>query len=469
MNGSTQLEVVYDWRERRLEQRLLAPGEALTFGTGPTATFVAPEGQADHLGRDPWPGSMQLLKPRRGGYRLRLLPAMTGILKLRGKQVDIGSLFDVPAPRRLLRKPAVHRDVELASGDSADIVIDAVNQLRISVAFVEAPEKLSRPRRIEPLFFKAAFWSVNTILATLIVVLFVGSRIPPFTPQLDITPERLAKLVPPPSDQVKAREDESAKLAAEEARRKKMEREAAEARRAKLAEGKLGHPDANRKETVMPKGREDVLREKVSKVGILSALGRAKAPGSSLSNLLSNETSDVEQAVTGLQGAKLAMGKGNGLANAGTGLGGGGTTFGKIGGTGNLDLGTSRNRGRRGPNLGSGHEKQVSAGVETGSPDAEGGLSKDQVMRVVRSHAAAIKYCFDKEFQRNPHLNGRIDLFWVIHPNGSVDRIKVAKSAMNNDAVEGCMLRTVKGWQFPKADADTIVQSFPFFFKGTGG
>jgi hypothetical protein len=45
----------------------------------------------------------------------------------------------------------------------------------------------------------------------------------------------------------------------------------------------------------------------------------------------------------------------------------------------------------------------------------------------------------------------------------------VAKTAMNNDAVEGCLVRTLKGWQFPKADADTIVQSFPFFFKGTGG
>jgi hypothetical protein len=193
---------------------------------------------------------------------------------------------------------------------TADIVIDAVNQLRISLAFVEPPEKLGRPRIVEPLLFKAAFWSVNTILATLIVVLFVGSRIPPFTPQLDITPERLAKLTPPAPDLVALRKAEEAKRADEEARRKKMEQEAAEARRAKLAEGRLGHPDSTRKETVMPKGREDVLREKVQKVGILSALGRAKAPGSSLSNLLSSETADIEQAVVGLEGAKLSMGKG---------------------------------------------------------------------------------------------------------------------------------------------------------------
>ena len=469
MNRANQLEVIYDWRERRLAQRLLERSETLTFGTGATAALVAPEGQADHLGRDPWPRKMPLLRPRQGGYRLRLLPAMTGRLQLRGKQVDIGALFDLPAPKRLLGKPPLYREVQLDSGDTADIVIDAVNQLRISLAFVDPPEKLGRPRIVEPLLFKAAFWSVNTILATLIVVLFVGSRIPPFTPQLDITPERLAKLTPPAPDLVALRKAEEAKRADEEARRKKMEQEAAEARRAKLAEGRLGHPDSTRKETVMPKGREDVLREKVQKVGILSALGRAKAPGSSLSNLLSSETADIEQAVVGLEGAKLSMGKGTGLATAGSGLGGGGTTFGKIGATGNLDVGTGRGRGRRGPNLGTGRERQVQAGMDTGNPDAEGGLSKDQVMRVVRSHAAAIKYCFDKEFQRNPHLNGRIDLAWTIHANGNVDRARVAKTAMNNDAVEGCLVRTLKGWQFPKADADTIVQSFPFFFKGTGG
>ena len=47
MNGATQLEVIYDWRDRRLAQRLLARGETLTFGTGPQATLVAPEPHPD--------------------------------------------------------------------------------------------------------------------------------------------------------------------------------------------------------------------------------------------------------------------------------------------------------------------------------------------------------------------------------------------------------------------------------------
>jgi hypothetical protein len=54
MNGATQLEVIYDWRERRLAQRLLERRETLTFGTGATAALVAPRG----AGRSPGPRSL---------------------------------------------------------------------------------------------------------------------------------------------------------------------------------------------------------------------------------------------------------------------------------------------------------------------------------------------------------------------------------------------------------------------------
>jgi hypothetical protein len=466
-SGALKLEIVYDWRETRLAQRLLGRDETVTFGTGPKVELVAPEGQADHLGQDPWPKYMALLRPKRVGYRLRLVPAMTGRLNVRGQSVDVGSLFATPGKKRFLRKPAVHRDVDLVPGDSAEIVVDAVNQLRLSLAYVEPPETLRRPRITEPLLWKCGFWAVNAILSALIVIIYFGSRVPPFTPQLAISDARLARiLTPEPVRNQLAEAHAKAEAQAAEARRKQAEREAAESRRAKHAEGKLGRPDATRKDTVIPKGREDILREKVSKTGLLAAIGNSAAAGGGLSKLLSQEN-DVEQAVNGLEGAKLAVGHGSqGLGLGGTGLGGGGNSFGHIQGSGNLDTGAGRGHGRRGPNLGGPKEHQVSQGLETGNPDAEGGLSKEQVMRVVRAHATAIKYCYEKELQRAPHLSGRIDIAWVIHPNGTVDRARVAKSAIGNAAVEGCIVRTIKSWQFPKADADTIVQSFPFLFKG---
>jgi hypothetical protein len=37
---------------------------------------------------------------------------------------------------------------------------------------------------------------------------------------------------------------------------------------------------------------------------------------------------------------------------------------------------------------------------------------------------------------------------------------------MGDAAVEGCIVRQVKQWQFPKAPAQTIVGRYPFIFKG---
>ena len=107
--------------------------------------------------------------------------------------------------------------------------------------------------------------------------------------------------------------------------------------------------------------------------------------------------------------------------------------------------------------------------METGTAETEGGLTREQVNRVVRAHAAAIRYCYEKELQRQSNLSGKVELFWVIRPSGIVDRSKIAATTLGSRAVEGCMERQVKNWQFPRSDRETIVQSYPFFFKGGGG
>jgi hypothetical protein len=178
----------------------------------------------------------------------------------------------------------------------------------------------------------------------------------------------------------------------------------------------------------------------------------------------------MEHALTGMAGAKLAVGRGSGgLGLAGSGIGGGGTGFGHINGTGNVDVGAGSGRGRRGSGpggLGTGKEREVKVSVETGTADSEGGLTREQVDRVVRAHRAAISYCYEKELQRQPSLAGKIEVFWVIRSNGAVDRTKIASTTVGSAAVEGCIERQVKNWQFPRSDGETIVRRYPFFFKG---
>ncbi len=464
--GSSQLQAVYLWGRVPIGYRLLRGKEGVSLGTTKASTFVAPPSPI-------WPRQMRVLNPIKTGYRLRVWPGMSGQVQSYGQPTDVASLLSGPAPKRFLLGRAAYRDIPLQVGDSGEVIVEQTTRLRLRIEYVDPPEHIPRPRIADsdPLFLRTFFWSSVSALSALILILLIGPRIKqdPFV----LTPERYATVVAPITEapDVKAAMEQAKQAAAARARerdRKRREREAAEARRAKEKEGSLGKPDAEKNETVLPKGREDILREKVSKTGLLAAVGSAKASGSGLGKLLTrNDSGEMEQALNGLVGAKLAVGRGSGgLGTVGTGLGGGGTSFGHIQGSGDLDVGAGRGRGRKGPSLGTGKEKEVSVGMETGTPDAEGGLSKEQINRVVRAHAAAVKYCYEKELQRAPHLNGRIDLYWVIKQNGTVDRVKTAKSTMDNRAVEGCIERQVKNWQFPKSDADTIVQSYPFLFKG---
>jgi hypothetical protein len=467
IGGGARLEVAYLWRRHLLGYRLLAPGEGARLGTGSRVTSITPAGAS-------WPRRGSLLAPAKDGtYRLRLWPGMSGQLRAGGQMVDVAATLATPGPPRRLRKPPAHRDLTLMSGDGGELIIDAASDLRLRLAFVEPPPVIGPVRRHDPLLFKTVFGTMSITLALLAVLLFIGDRIP--APTLSIWPDRVVSAKALAESSMKKVEEAKVKAAealakAEAAARKRAEREAAESRRAKEKEGKLGRADAKSPNTVLPKAREDVLREKVAKTGILAVLGNSRPGGSGLGKLLARTTdNDMEGALTGLEGAKLVAGKGaGGLGVAGTGLGGGGNSFGHIQGSGNLDVGAGRGRGRKGPSLGSGHEKQVSIGLETGSPDAEGGLSKEQINRVVRAHAAAVKYCYEKELQRHQGLSGRIDLAWVIRPNGTVDRARVSRSTMGNRDVEGCIERQVRNWQFPKSIAETIVGTYPLLFKGNG-
>ena len=164
----------------------------------------------------------------------------------------------------------------------------------------------------------------------------------------------------------------------------------------------------------------------------------------------------------------MVAGRGSGgLGTTGASQGGGGTGQGHLYGAGELDTGGRSSRGRgRGPTLAIRKEREVSVGISTGSVDEGGGLTKEQVAKVVRAHQNAIKFCYEKELQRKPTLAGKIEVYWVIVPDGTVEKSKIAATSVEDSAVEGCVARQVKQWVFPKSDGRTVVQSFPFLFKG---
>lgn len=461
LSAQQLLQVVYAWQKHLLAHRLLGRGDRLTIGPHKRASLVGPRLPGA-------PRRLTVLRPIPGGFRLTLAPGMSGWVETRALgRKDVGELLALlPAKRRLLGASTL-RELDLMQGDCGVVAIDPEGKLRLQLSFVEEPEKIPAPsfRRSEPFLLRIVSVTSAVFGVLALSLLLVADKIEVTYPPT-LTEERVVEVVAPILGAPKMQEVKE--VAKREGEKKRKDKEAAMSKKMKDTEGKLGRKDADRKETTLPKGERDILRDKVAQVGVLGILGNARAGGSGLGKLLdANAPSELDQAVTGLAGARLAVGRGaGGLGNTGTGLGGGGTGFGRIQGSGNLDLGPGRGTGKKGVGLGTGKEREVSVGVDTGKADADGGLTKEQIERVVVSHMAALKYCYEKELQRKPSLAGKIELRWMIRPDGQVERVNTTENTMGDKDVDACMQRQVKNWRFPKATAPTLVQKFPFFFKG---
>ena len=205
----------------------------------------------------------------------------------------------------------------------------------------------------------------------------------------------------------------------------------------------------------------------------------------------------VSAALSGLNSSSMVLGAGPGTGLKGAGSGGGGSGAGVAFGSGTLDTGfgagngggygsggggpggrgTGGNgKGGAGGGTGTGNGSGSGAGgpgeakvtASAGAGASKGGLSQEQVRRVVMAHLGAVRACYESEAQRNPSLKGGVTVMWTIDPSGGVSSASLAGTTLGNPRVEGCVVRQVKGWHFPTSETPTIVGGFPFKF-GVGG
>ncbi len=97
------------------------------------------------------------------------------------------------------------------------------------------------------------------------------------------------------------------------------------------------------------------------------------------------------------------------------------------------------------------------------------GLSKDVVGKVIKRHFSAIKFCYEKELQQKPALNGKVLVQFVIDPAGAVSDATVAETTIEDANVETCILSQIRRWKFPEPNGGGVVSiTHPWFFKPAG-
>jgi hypothetical protein len=456
--GLRPLRVVLVWRGEPLEERVFAKPQVITVGASKHDTFNVPPsrvGESFPLFR----GSADS-----AGFVLTLAPGMSGKLSVGGEPWAVSDFIasgrGVPA--------GSHREQPLATSDWGIIALDDTGEVAFFFQFIAKGLQIGPKQTwMDKFFGQALAFSAICHIALLIIAFLAWEP----TDALDIDPPpttAIAKLIfdPPPEE----KPEEKKKPGGGDDPRKRREEDSS--KKAAGKEGKIGNPDAAAKDTKIPKGPKDQIVQKVSNMGLLGTLKQNKQSGALKMLLSDTPDATMTTAMAGLKGTELVIGKGSGgMSTRGEGPGGGGTGKGQLYGVGNLAVGGGGHGkpgggGGTGGGLGGHQGKELKVAVQTGTPDLSGGLSKEQILKVVMSHAAAIQFCYEKELQRFPHLSGKVLLGWKVNLDGRVDSVKVENSTLGNPSAESCMSRQVKNWQFPRPNGVMAIVTFPFFFKG---
>lgn len=116
--------------------------------------------------------------------------------------------------------------------------------------------------------------------------------------------------------------------------------------------------------------------------------------------------------------------------------------------------------------LGSKTKVKPETQVVPGPLRSGGGLSRDIIQRVVRSHRRELKYCYEQQLQMNPELAGRVSVDFTIAATGDVLAARVTDSSLDNPVVEQCVTRRIRRWTFPAPKQGQLVEvSYPFNFN----
>ncbi|MFW6050288.1 MAG: AgmX/PglI C-terminal domain-containing protein [Myxococcota bacterium] len=443
-----RLRLLLLWHEEVVDERELPEPGPVVLGDGAEAVFPLPEGAGPG-------GNVTVLEPHGEGYQLRPVPGAGGAVWLSGHRREMGELASVGAA------------VPLGPSDYGVVSFGPVS---LFFQHVRAQKELPR----QP-------WAVSaSLVASMGLAAFVALGCLVFSfwdlerqleeDPLELPPDLVAKyMVVPPPEETAAAQQESGTETEDPGLRG---REETGGKRHEGDEGRVGREDAAQEDTEIAGEVSDAVAAKVRGRGLLGAL-TGGGEGNAIAEAL--DVPSVGDILGGMNVRHTTMGRGSGGAGLrGAGEGGGGEGPGSLFGAGDLGTGIGAGkgggvgRGKGGAGAPGRKAREVKVSVSQGAPQVSGYLSREQILRVVRANQAAIKYCYEVQLQRQPNLRGKVGVFWRIGLSGNVETARIASSTLRDSGVEGCILRQVRRWRFPKPDGGTVKVTFPFLF-GVGG
>jgi hypothetical protein len=193
--------------------------------------------------------------------------------------------------------------------------------------------------------------------------------------------------------------------------------------------------------------------------------GRDDSLGRDARNALGNMWGDAIENAFGARGLGLSgMGEGSGGLGEGIGMGpiatidhGGGNGSGNGFGPGN---GMPGSHGRVPP----AHVTTV-PNPRFGEGTVNGHIPREVIQRIVRQNHGRFKLCYEQGLRRNPNLQGRVAVRFVISRDGAVADARNGDSDLPDVSVVQCVVAVYYSLSFPAPEAGIVTVNYPIAFS----
>jgi hypothetical protein len=155
----------------------------------------------------------------------------------------------------------------------------------------------------------------------------------------------------------------------------------------------------------------------------------------------------------------VGLGEGGGGRGEGIGLG----TINTIGHGSGTGPGQGFGAGNGG--LGHGVHKTRVPVMHPGQTIISGRLPPEVIQRIVRQNYGRFRNCYEQGLSRNPNLEGRVQVRFVIGRDGTVSNVQKGDSDLPDGGVVSCVVSAYYGLNFPQPDGGIVTVVYPIMFQ----
>ncbi len=94
-----------------------------------------------------------------------------------------------------------------------------------------------------------------------------------------------------------------------------------------------------------------------------------------------------------------------------------------------------------------------------------GRLPPEAIQRIVRQNFGRLRMCYQRGLERDPGLEGRVAVKFVIDREGEVSMASVAERSLDDESVAQCVARTFHTMSFPKPEGGIVTVVYPIVFE----